>query len=304
MSAVSSSSISVNVVPENPAPNENVTITLNSYGSNLDSVLISWIVDGKNALSGIGKKSFSFRAGEAGEATNVTATVFLPDGSIDKRILIRPAVMTLLWQANDSYVPPFYRGKALPTPDSEIKVVAMPEIKSGATLVDPRNMTYAWKKDYTNNVDGSGYGKNSFVYVNDYLEDGNNISVVVSTVDQEHSSQASIDIGTTEPKLVFYKSYPDLGTLWDRALEDGHIINGAEIIEAAPYFISPKDIRIPSLNFVWSINDSQIAVPIFKKNILPLQAQTGTSGTSKIKLEINNIYKIFETANKEINVNF
>jgi len=33
--------------------------------------------------------------------------------------------MVLLWQADDSYVPPFYEGKALPSPNSEIKVVAM-----------------------------------------------------------------------------------------------------------------------------------------------------------------------------------
>jgi hypothetical protein len=32
--------------------------------------------------------------------------------------------------------------------------------------------------------------------------------------------------------------------------------------------------------------------------------QAGVSGTSKINLEINNNYKIFETASKEINVSF
>ena len=73
-------------------------------------------------------------------------------------------------------------------PDSEVKVVAMPEIRTSSGLVDAKNMTYAWKKDYTNNVDGSGYGKNSFLFINDYLEDSNNISVVVSTVDQKYSS--------------------------------------------------------------------------------------------------------------------
>src|ERR1035437_8597866 len=182
--AVSQSSILVNVAPENPTPNENVSITLSSYASNLDSVLISWSVDGKTVLSGIGKKSFSLNAPAAGGETNVVASISLPDGAIDTRIIIRPAVMILLWQANDSYVPPFYRGKALPTPDSEIKVVAMPEIKSGSSLVDPTNMTYAWKQDYNNMQDASGYGKNSFSYVNDYLESSSNISVVASTIDQ------------------------------------------------------------------------------------------------------------------------
>lgn len=304
VSAVSQSSILVNVAPENPSPGENVTITLSSYASNLDSVLISWTVDGRNVLSGIGKKSFSIKAPNAGGEMSIVATVSLPDGAIDKRVIIRPAVMVLLWQANDSYTPPFYRGKALPTPDSEVKIVAMPEIKNGTTMTDPRNMTYSWKKDYTNNPNGSGYGRNSFLYVNDYLEDSNNISVTASTIDQKYSSSASVDVGTWEAKIIFYKNDATFGTLWERALNDGYRINGADVIEASPYFISPYDIRIPTLVFNWFINDTQIDVPIWKKNIMPVKAQAGTSGTAIIKLNIESTNKIFANVDKQISVGF
>src|SRR3989338_6341532 len=51
--AVSPSSISINVAPANPAPNEDVTITLGSYSSNLDGATISWSVNGKTAVSGV-----------------------------------------------------------------------------------------------------------------------------------------------------------------------------------------------------------------------------------------------------------
>lgn len=302
--AVSSSSILVNVAPENPAPNESVNISLNSYASNLDSVLITWSVDGKNLLSGIGKKSFSLNAPDAGEETSVIATISLPDGTLESRIVLRPSVMVLLTQANDSHVPPFYRGKALVTPGSEVKVVAMPEIKNGGQIVNPKNMVYNWKKNYTNNVDGSGFGKNYFLYIDDYLEDTSIISVIASTTDQKYSSSASIDIGTTEPKILFYKKDPTLGTLFERALWDGYKIEGSDVIEAVPYFISPKEIRIPTLTFKWFINDYQISVPSYSKNIMPLAVQGGTSGSSTIKLEIEDSYKIFGGASKEINVTF
>jgi hypothetical protein len=303
-SAVSSSSILVSVVPENPAPGESVSISLNSYASNLDSVLISWSVDGKNVLSGIGKKSFSLDAPKAGAETSVIASISLPDGTIDKRVTIRPSVMVLLTQANDSHVPPFYRGKALITPGSEVKVVAMPEIKNGSQIVNSKNMVYAWKKNYTNNVDGSGYGKNYFLYIDDYLEDMSTISVTASTTDQKYSSASSIDVRTAEPKILFYKNDPTLGTLWEHALTDGYKIVGSDVIEAVPYYISPKEIRIPSLTFNWFINDYQIAVPSYKKNIMPLAVQEGTSGTSTIKLKIEDSDKIFGGASKEINVQF
>ncbi len=305
MGAAQSSGILVNIVPPSPAPYENTSIILKSYEYNLDTVLIAWSVDGKSVSSGIGKKSFSVNAPGAGLETDVVATLSLPDGVVEKKITIKPTVMVLLWQANDSYVPPFYKGKALPTPDSEVKVVAMPEIRSGSGLVDPKNMTYSWKKDYTNNVDGSGYGKNFFLYINDYLDDSNNISVTVSTVDQNYSSQASIDIGTAQPKMLFYKNDDTFGTLWDTALADTYKIQGGGItVEAAPYFISPKEIQNPALIWSWSINDSPVSLASFRKNLIPLQVEAGTHGTSKLKLNIENTDKIFQTANGEINIEF
>ncbi|MFA6257612.1 MAG: hypothetical protein WC671_01205 [Candidatus Paceibacterota bacterium] len=296
--------ILVNVSPENPAPLENVDITLKSYVNNLDIVLISWSINGKNISSGIGKKSFSLNAPNAGGETTVIATISLPDGATNTKIIIKPLAMVLLTQALDSYVPPFYKGKALPSPDSLVKVVALPEVKSGSNFINPKNMTYVWKKDYTNNQDGSGYGKNSFTYINDYLENSNNIEVTARTTDQKYSSTESIDIKITKPKIVFYKNDANLGTIWEQALTNGYKILGEEVIEAAPYFISPKDIRIPTLTWDWFINNETVNAPIYRKNTLPLKAQAGISGTSKIRLDINNIDKIFESTTKEINVSF
>jgi len=294
----------VDVTPSNPAPNEDTTITLSSYANNLDSVLIQWSVDGKNVSSGIGQKSFSLTAPASGSQAVVLARISLPDGELEKRIIIRPSVMVLLSQANDSYVPPFYKGKALPTADSEIKVVAMPEIKINSTLVDAKNLTYAWKKDYTNDVGGSGYGKSFFIYTNDYLEDSNNISVTASTVNQNFSSEASINIGVTKSKINFYKNDSTFGTLWDMALVDTHKIQGPETVVAIPYFISPKEIQNPRLVWNWFINDNIVNINGLKKNMLPLQVQSGISGTSKLKLEIENMDKIWETTSKSINVEF
>ena len=302
--AASSSNILVDVTPSNPAPNEDTTITLSSYANNLDSVLIQWSVDGKNVSSGIGQKSFSLTAPASGSQAVVLARISLPDGELEKRIIIRPSVMVLLSQANDSYVPPFYKGKALPTADSEIKVVAMPEIKINSTLVDAKNLTYAWKKDYTNDVGGSGYGKSFFIYTNDYLEDSNNISVTASTVNQNFSSEASINIGVTKSKINFYKNDSTFGTLWDMALVDTHKIQGPETVVAIPYFISPKEIQNPRLVWNWFINDNIVNINGLKKNMLPLQVQSGISGTSKLKLEIENMDKIWETTSKSINVEF
>ena len=302
--AYSQGDISINVNPQNPSPNKNTTITLSSYAYDLNSILITWSVGGKRASSGIGQKFFSVTAPTLGKQTTVTATIALPDGDVNQTVTIRPSIMTLLWQANDSYVPAFYKGKALPSPNSEVKIVAVPEIKNSSGFIDPKNMLYAWKLNSTNDQDSSGYGKNSFVYTSDYLDSSNLVSVTASTIDQSYSADGNINVQTTDPKIEFYKNDLNIGTIWEQTLGDGHKITGNEIIQAIPYFISPKDIRIPFLTFTWSINGQQVTVPSYSKNLLPLTLQAGTSGTAKIGLQVDNVNNLVETANKEINVQF
>ena len=303
-SAASPSSILVDVSPESPTPGENVTIDLSSYVNNLNSVSISWSQNGRIVSEGVGKKSFSLTAPAAGTESRITASISLPDGTIQKVIVIRPTIMVMLWQATDSYVPPFYKGKALPTPESEIKVIALPEVRSGGSAVSPKAMVYSWKKNYTNDPSASGYGKNSYTYINDYLEDTENISVVASTTDQKYSSQGNINITPSQPKILFYKYDETLGALWEKAIPEGYRIDGSEIIQAAPYFISPADLRVPSLVWEWYINDVYIPVESSIKNLLPLQAEPGKTGSSVIKLLITNKYKLFSEAKREIKLNF
>ncbi len=305
VSAVTPSSISTSVAPSNPKPNENVTISLSSYAANLDSVSISWFVNGKGVLSGIGEKKISITAGASGSRTTVVAKIALPDGEIDKNIIISPSVMVVLWQATDSYVPPFYKGKALLPAESEVKIVALPEIKTGSGIQNPKNMTYSWTKDYTNVAGAAGYGKNSFTFVNDYLDDANNIGVVASTLDQSYSSEGSIDVNISQPKISFYRKDSALGTIWERALLDGHQVSGSEIVVATPYFATPKALWRPELTFSWFINN--VAVSISggaQKDILPLQVQGGTSGTSKVRVDVENTDKISETISRGLDVNF
>ncbi|MDE2399490.1 MAG: hypothetical protein KGL67_00535 [Patescibacteria group bacterium] len=299
--AVSPSAISVDIMPLNPAAGESTTIALGSFATNLDSVSISWYVNGKKVSAGIGMKTFSVNAPATGSSTTVRAVVSLVDGDIEKKVVISPNVMVLLYQATDSYVPPFYRGKALPTVGSDIKVVAMPEAKN----ISPQNMLYAWKRNYTNDATGSGYGKNSLTYTNDYLSNSDNVSVTVSSIDGKYSSEASLDIGPTQPKISFYKNDTLLGTLWEQALTDGHMVKGDEVMVAEPYFISPKELWNPSLVWNWYINDSLTDnTSSIHKNWLPIKIEGGSTGTSALRLDISSNDQILETASKQINVTF
>ncbi len=305
--AVSPSSINIDLAPTSPSAGENTRITLSSYGSNLDTVSISWFVNGKAISSDIGMKSFSVNAPQNGGETIVRAVITLPDGNIEKSVVIRPSALTLLWQATDSYVPPFYRGKAMPTIDSEVKVIALPEVKIAGKEISPKNLIYDWKKNYTNEAGASGYGKNFFSFVNDYLENLDTVSVTAYTTDGKYSSTANLNITASSPQISFYRNDPLLGTIWEMALKDGHTIQEGEgeIIVAEPYFIAPKAIWSPSLVWSWYINGELTNnVFTYRKNWMPIKVEGGISGTSTIGLYVENKDQLIGNVSKQINIEY
>ncbi len=303
--AVSESAIILTATPPNPAPNEVVTISANSFATNLDAVKITWLVNGKKTSEGIGQKSVSFTASNAGVDTIVKATFSLPGETIEKQITVRPLVMVLLYEAVDAYVPPFYRGKALPTIGSDIKIIALPEIKSKGVLVNQKSVIYDWKRNYTNEPGSSGYGKNSFVFTNDYLEDRDVIEVSATTTDGQNSLRGTISATPSEPQISMYRYDQTLGVRWEEALKNGHRITGDEVIIAEPYFMSPKEILTPRLVWNWFMNNTLInTVSTYNKNVLPLRVTNGVSGVSNIRLEIENKDNLVETAEKELRVQF
>ncbi len=102
--------------------------------------------------------------------------------------------------------------------------MAIPEIKNGSSFVNPSNLVYTWQLDQNNQEADSGYGKNSFTYTSDILDNSNDVSVDVATLNQQDSSEGNLNIRTVSPKIDFYKDDPTLGTAWQQALFDGYYV--------------------------------------------------------------------------------
>ena len=297
--------ITLSISPKYPNPGENVNATLNSYTIDLDKANISWSVDNQMISVGIGKKSVSFKMGSAGSPTTVYATIDTITGqSLQKSATITPGSVDLLFEAYDSYVPPFYKGKALPASQGSFKVVAMPNISGKNGTVSSNNLSYKWVKDDNLQPDGSGWGKNYFTFQNSYLDKGNTVTVTVSDITGGINASSSINLQVKNPKIIFYENDPTLGTKWQNALSDGATIRqSGEIIDAEPYFFSPADINSSDLTFDWYINGDKIQTPD-AKNILYIKPEAGQSGNAIIKLVVNNVNTLFQSLTKQIQVSF
>lgn len=284
--------IQIETIPTNPEPYQLVTIKLTSYSTDLNKAMITWKSRGSVISSGYGKTSYSFTA--SGPNTNMIFSILInPAGSmtsITKQVGISPSVVSLLWEAVDSYTPPFYKGKALLSRQGKIRVVAIPTTAS--TSGEGNNITYTWKLNDQTHQEVSGYNQNSYTFPNNVLDKSENVSVTASSVDGSYQATNSINISTYNPKILFYKKSPTEGVLYNKALVDGaKIYKEEETITAIPYYLSLKGNE-SNFNYNWQINGNSTDTPNppMELTIKP----TSTSGYATISLTIQNLKTLFQ----------
>jgi len=188
-----SGELNVEIIPTYPRPNEMVFVNLTLYTDNLNSANITWYQDGKNVLSGKGEVRYSFRTGSIGTETSVEIRIKLLSGvSFSKTFTLNPAGVDLVWEAN-SYVTPFYRGKALHPRQGSLKLVAMPEFVKNGKRILPQNLIYQWSNGVNVYQSQSGYGKSVVTLDGSLLGKQENIEVLDAEIEEEVNKNLKIE---------------------------------------------------------------------------------------------------------------
>ena len=156
---VQSGDVVLTINPQYPKANEEVIASVSTFSTDLNKAKISWKLNCQIAIEAVGKKDFSFTTTSTGLQTVLEVEIQTSDGSfINKKIIITPTDIDMLWEAPDSYTPPFYKGKALNTREGTLKIVALTNSSNSAGL------SYNWKLDDVNKPDSSGYKKNYYIF--------------------------------------------------------------------------------------------------------------------------------------------
>lgn len=290
--------ITVKTNPRNPQPYQDVTIELSSYATDLNKSIITWQSGSKILLSGIGKKSYSFKTGEAGSVSsfNVNITPIGSMNSINKSIDIYPSEIELTWEVVDGYTPPFYKGKSIPVKGSLIKIIAIPNtktIKSGNGSI-----SYTWRNDDSVVESASGYNKNSYTFKNSIFDKVNKIAVEASSVAGNYQAENTIDIPLYQPKLLFYSKSPTDGIIYSKALYKEATLDQDEVtLVAEPYFISLKNNE-NNISYSWKINNKDVQTPTKKTEITLRPKSRG--GYANIKLSIENASELFQNISEQL----
>lgn len=299
--SINQNDVNIEINPQNPAPGKDVSITVYSYSTNLNKAKIEWKDNGGNVLlSGTGETTYTLRAGGPNSDINIQVhiTSYGDSTAIVKQIFIHPTDIDILWQSIDGYVPPFYKGKALPTSESVIRAVAMP---NAGAVANNNNIVYSWKLEHNTMTKFSGYGKDSFTFQNSYLRNMEHINVSASSVSGSYNAENNITIPIQKSKILFYLKNPDGTTNYSNALTNDSTISGEEsTFVAEPYFF-PLASALGSIKYNWKINGSSIDTPRNPFNLTIKPASTG--GYATISLSIENISKLFQSVSSTLKLN-
>ena len=165
----------------------------------------------------------------------------------------------LTWSAN-SYIPPSYEGRALPSRGSKIEVFALPVKKLAQ---NPDYLYYRWLLD--DDVVGwaNGIGKQSFKFMAEkWAGDFHKIeSQILDSQQRVILSQGSIYIKIVNPDILISDPNNDYYSITEKiATRTGKKIK----LTARPFFFNIS--KIADLNFNWRFEDQELFGPNEESN--------------------------------------
>jgi len=301
----SNNTIAVSLSPKYPGAKTSTTVTTTAFQINLDKTPITWYVDGEIKLTGVGKKTFTFMTGPVGIPMSIKIVADSSSfGTVTKEFTVTPTDLDILWEA-DTYTPPFYKGKALPTSKSIIRVVPFPSFIGKEGYYNSEDLVYKWKSGYFANANDSGYGKNTFIYRAGYTYNTDEIETTVSTIDNGMSITKKEYIYVDNPKIVFYENKPMGGIQYGNAIGDSREFENVELtVHAVPYFFSLQGINDNTASFSWRLDGKKLDIDPDNKTEFTFRKPEKGSGRFQLKLDIDNTQFDLQSSSKNLSLSY
>ncbi len=279
--------IDIALTPLNPAPGDSVTVSVDSYSTDLDNAAITWYIGGKAYAKGNGLKSIDITAPAVGKSMQVIASIITAEkASIQKTVTIRSGDVDLVWESS-GYLPPFYQGKVAAANQNTMKFIAIPHfVSKTGTPIDPKTLVYQWSNGSDAFGDQSGYGKQSLVVPSNIIPQPLAINVqVTSATDPNVGGEAALTITPQSPSILFYQDDPLYGILYNSAIGKSFRLFHNEVkIAAAPFGF---DVNDSSLLYNWNINNI-LQNSLTASRSIVLRVNSGQQGSSDVNLSMAN----------------
>lgn len=288
--------------PKYPKAYETVTVSIEGFSNEVGAAEIEWRINGARASQGKGQKNFSFKTGTLGSVFNIEAVIDTGSGAhIEKSVTFSASDVDLLWEAN-SYVPPFYKGKALYPLQGTVVITALPSVFENGSKVSTKNLLYTWKKDGLILGSLSGYGKNTLAIEGTFIGSSVSVSVEVSSSGGAKAAGA-MSVKPQLPEVLLYEESPLYGVRLESALKSAFTMKEKETtILSIPYFFNLSEIGAGALVRTWALNGKTIEGR--EKEEAVTFRQPEEAGSSQVSVTIDNPSKVLQSAQGTMTLRF
>ncbi|MEK7647329.1 MAG: hypothetical protein AAB378_03120 [Patescibacteria group bacterium] len=294
---------SIRLSSNSPKPNTAVTAQILTYRFDEDRAYILWQIDDKLVAQGPGVTTITLQSPDMGKTKKITAHVTTLEGDQSSQSFnLTVHDVDFLWDAL-TYVPPGYRGKALPTPQSNARISAIPHLFKDGKKLSPETLIYEWSFDARKDARASGVNKDSFIV---QLPDSDNHTIAVKLSDRANEITFEKSIILTaknaSPEIIFYEDNPLEGPIYAKALLNSlKLAQGAINLRAEPFYFSKENIS--ALTYEWEMNNESVLAEE-KPNVLNLRAPENATGETIINLTIRNLSRLLQSVNATLRIMF
>ncbi len=245
---------------KNPGPYEPVNLTIESGSLDTNRVFVYWSVNGTKTKEGTGEKVLSVKTDGIGSQKTIRASITDSDGAVySDEIIISPFKINLYWWAN-TIVPHWYKGKALPSVGSSVRVSAF--VPTG--VAQPQNFIYRWLLNDTPKYNASGMNRQTFSFIPTLESYGDLVTLRVESGDKTISAEVPLTLFTVNPELFF--CIVDILAGCVKGARETIAKSQSELeVRAIPFFFWKDDARL--INYQWRLNGR--AVPPSKPDPSP-----------------------------------
>lgn len=282
--------VTLTINPAFPEPLSSVLVTAHNNLIDLDRSTIVWYQNGIEKSRGIGKKTFVFNTSTAGSETTIRAFIESPQGlTFNSEIIVRPTVLDLLWEA-ETTTPLLYKGKALPSSESLVRIVALPHFIYNGLPLRSADLYYEWKVGSRLLSNFSGKGKDTLIINAPKTFGETVVSVKVTSSLYSFSAQKNLIVKSIEPEVYLYQVIPNEGITLRNILGERHVLDGEFSIKGVPYYFSKNK----PLLFSWRQNSQLLASQ--DDQISFSEGSTKLEKVSSISLLVTNSEKLLQFA--------
>jgi hypothetical protein len=289
---------SLSASPASPNPHQNVVIKANSPTFDEYSAQFTWTINGRRdtTLSGLGKDTITIPAGNAGSSIPVDLEVRLPDGTIlTTSLKIYVTDLVIVWDTN-TYIPPWYEGKALPIQSSIVRLVAMPHISLDGHDVPIEQLIYSWQVDGKRVLTGSGE-RILRISAPQFAKRGRTVILTIEDITKRVKKEARIMITPFSPRVGIYSITPLGGVEFRRNVILPKPDQSQIDLIAEPFYFNMAGRN--SLSYQWRVDYSPVQGTPENPSIITFKTDD-VSGTIPVSVRVDSADTLIPAVSKFI----